>query len=194
MGSTMSLVLFGRQGSGKGTQCARLVEKFGLIHLSTGDILRENIRNKTELGLFVEPILSRGGLVDDATILALIEDRLEKSDIKESGFVLDGFPRTLAQSESLVKMLEPSSLDAVINLEVGIEEVTKRMELRGRSDDAAEAISQRLQLYETQTVPVIKWFDEKGLVATVDGVGSEDQVFSRIVSALSERGLEVAVS
>jgi len=180
----LRLIIFGRQGSGKGTQCARLVEQLKVIHLSTGDILRSNIEQSTELGLKVQPILARGGLVDDETVLALVQDRIKQDDVQEFGFILDGFPRTLNQAQGLMSLLGEDGLDAALNLDVEIDEVMRRILDRGRDDDVSESIKERLRLYEAETVPTIDWFDSRGLLTNVDGLGSEEEVTARILSVL----------
>ncbi len=184
MGENKKLIIFGRQGSGKGTQCAKIVEALGVIHLSTGDILRSNIENQTELGKKVEPLLAAGELVDDATILEIVADRLHQDDVVAQGFILDGFPRTIDQAKGLLDILGTDGIDKAINLDVSIEEVTERILKRGRNDDVADAIKTRLELYESQTVPVIQYFDELGYVETVDGLGEESEVIERILKAL----------
>lgn len=185
----LHLVIFGRQGAGKGTQSQLLVDAYGVVHVSTGDMLRAAIAAETEMGLAVKQILDSGGLVDDDTMIGLVAERLAQADIVENGVLLDGFPRTVAQAEQLVALLGDRSIDAAINLEVGVEEVTARMLARGRADDTPEAIAERLGLYQEQTVPVIEWFASQDLAVEVDGLGAEDEVFTRIQSALAHRGV-----
>jgi len=129
------LVIFGRQGAGKGTQSERIVDAFGVVHVSTGDMLRAAIAAESELGLAVKQILDSGGLVDDATMYALVNERLNQSDIVEHGVLLDGFPRNPAQAEELAGILGDRTIDAAINLDVPIEEVTSRMLARGRGEE-----------------------------------------------------------
>lgn len=183
------LVIFGRQGAGKGTQCDRIVEHYGPVHLSTGDMFRAAISAGTEIGRQVEPILKSGGLVSDELTIALVRERLATPDVEKSGFVLDGFPRTPAQADALLGMLAEAGaeLDAVINLDVSLEEVTARMKGRGRDDDTDEGIAKRLALYEQETVPTIDWFEARGLVVTVDGLGTEDEVSERLFHAIDAR-------
>lgn len=182
--TAIRLVIFGRQGAGKGTQCNRIVENYGVVHLSTGDMFRAARDAGTELGLQVAPIMASGGLVSDDLTIAIVKERLASEEIKNAGFVLDGFPRTPAQAEALLEMLGDDSLHAVLNLDVPLAEVTARMEARGREDDTADGIAKRLALYDQETVPTIEWFSERGLLVTVDGLGSEDEVTSRLFKTI----------
>jgi len=183
--SPLHLVIFGRQGAGKGTQSQRLVDAYGVVHVSTGDMLRAAIADKTEMGLAAQKIMDAGGLVDDDTMIGIVTDRLAQADIVDNGVLLDGFPRTPTQADELVRILGERSIDAAINLEVSVEEVTNRMLERGRDDDTPEAIAKRLGLYESQTRPLLEWFDERGLLVEVDGLGAEDEVFARVQTALT---------
>lgn len=178
------LVIFGRQGAGKGTQCNRIVEQYGVVHLSTGDMFRAARDQGTELGLQVAPIMASGGLVSDELTIAIVEERLAEEDVKKSGFVLDGFPRTPAQAEALLAMLGDEGLHAVLNLDVPLEEVTARMKARAREDDTDDGIAKRLALYERETVPTIEWFAERDLLVKVDGLGTEDEVTDRLFGAI----------
>ena len=187
MSRPLHLVIFGRQGAGKGTQSLNIAETYGCVHVSTGDMLRAAIAAETEMGKAVKAILDSGALVDDDTMEGLVSERLAQDDIVASGVLLDGFPRTPAQAEALVTILGSRSIDAAINLEVPIEEVTDRILARGRDDDTPEAIAQRLELYESQTRPLLEWFDQHGLLVVVDGLGTEDEVFARVRAALDAR-------
>lgn len=180
----LHLAIFGRQGAGKGTQSQRIVDAYGVVHISTGDMLRAAIAAETELGLAAQKIMDAGGLVDDDTMIGIVNERLAEADVLERGVLLDGFPRTPTQADELVRILGDRSVDAAINLEVSIEEVTARMLERGRDDDTPEAIAKRLGLYESQTRPLLDWFDERGLLLEVDGLGAEDDVFARVQTAL----------
>lgn len=184
MSDVIRLVIFGRQGAGKGTQCDRIVEHYGVIHLSTGDMFRSAVANGTELGRKVEPIMASGGLVPDEMTIDIVRERLAEPDVESKGFVLDGFPRTPAQAEALVEMLGADKLTTVINLDVPLEEVKARMKGRGRDDDTDESIAKRLALYEEETVPTINWFAERGMMVNVDGLGSPDDVTERIFAAI----------
>jgi len=180
------LVIFGRQGAGKGTQCANLIDRYGLVHVSTGDMLRAERAAGTELGLKAAEVMAAGGLVGDDIIIPMAANRIAAEDAVTSGFVLDGFPRTLEQAKGLVALVGTDALDLVVDLNVPLDEVTTRMKARKREDDTDEAISQRLGLYEDQTRPVLEWFADLGLVAEVDGLGTEDEVRDRLFAAIDE--------
>jgi len=178
----LRLVILGRQGSGKGTQCMRLSESYGTIHISTGDILRAAVETQTELGKKAKLIMDAGDLVPDEIINGIVAERIEMKDVLENGFILDGYPRTSAQAQALEGELlsKGLSLDLAINLEVPVDEVTQRMLDRSRADDTEEAITRRLEIYENETAPLLKWFEERNNLVVVDGLGTEDEVFSRI--------------
>ncbi len=180
------LIILGRQGSGKGTQCGRLVENLGLVHVSTGDILRTAVEEGTDLGRRARVLMDKGDLVSDELMIEIVGERLAKFDVLKNGFLLDGFPRTPAQAEALDIILSDLgvSLDRAINLDVPVDEVVKRMLARGRADDTEEAIRRRLELYESSTKPLLAWFKKRGLLAVVDGLGSEDKVFERVIAVL----------
>ena len=184
--ATLRLVILGRQGSGKGTQCARLMESFGPVHVSTGDMLRAAVATGTEFGRQAEAIMDAGELVPDEVMNGIVAERLSADDVVERGVLLDGYPRTPAQAEALEEALESSEthLDLALNLEVPIEEATRRMLDRARADDTEEAILRRLALYETETAPLVAWFERRSLLITVDGLGSEDEVFQRLRRAV----------
>jgi len=184
--ATLRLVILGRQGSGKGTQCARLMESFGPIHVSTGDMLRAAVAAGTEFGRQAEAIMDAGELVSDEVMNGIVAERLSADDVVERGVLLDGYPRTPAQAEALDEALESAGthLDLALNLEVSIEEATRRMLDRARADDTEEAILRRLALYETETAPLVAWFEKRSLLITVDGLGSEDEVFQRLRRAV----------
>ncbi len=185
---TVRLVIFGRQGAGKGTQCVNIVNTYGVAHISTGDMLRAAVAAGTEMGLKAKEVMDSGGLVGDDIINGIVADRLTEPDASGPGFVLDGYPRTQPQAEALLENLRSDdySLDAVINLNVPLDEVTARMKSRGRADDTDEAIARRLELYEQETRPVLDFFEEQGLLVTVDGLGSEEEVSSRLIAAINE--------
>lgn len=184
----MNLILFGPPGAGKGTQAERLSSEFDVPHLSTGNIFRENIKNETPLGKKVKSILDSGKLVPDETVVDLVADELNK-DTYKNGVILDGFPRTVAQAESLDKYLKEkdSKIDSFVTLNVPEDELINRILSRGqgRSDDTTEKIKTRLKVYKNETEPVLNHYKKKGVVKEVDGVGSIDQIFNRIVESVS---------
>jgi len=184
--AAVRLVILGRQGSGKGTQCARLVEELGPLHISTGDMLRSAVAEGTELGRRAGALMDAGELVPDDLMIGIVAERLAKPDVAEHGFLLDGFPRTPAQAEALEAILADNgvALDRAVNIDVPVGEVMQRMLARGRADDTEEAIQRRLDLYESSTAPLIAWFEDRGLLAVVDGLGSEDEVFGRLCDAV----------
>jgi adenylate kinase len=185
--SPVRLVIVGRQGSGKGTQCARLVERYGTVHISTGDMLRAAVVAGTELGQKAKALMDVGELVPDEIMNGIVEERLGQPDVVADGFLLDGFPRTPAQAETLERIVGPGGLDVAINLDVPVDEVTARMLARGRADDTEASIRRRLELYEQETAPLLSWFASRGLLATIDGMGTEDEVFARLVASIEER-------
>ena len=182
----LRLVILGRQGSGKGTQCLRLSGSYETIHISTGDMLRTAVEMETELGRKAKIIMDAGDLVPDEIINGIVAERIGMSDVLESGFILDGYPRTSAQAQALEEELFSSglSLDLAINLEVPVKEVTQRMLDRSRADDTEEAIKRRLEIYENETAPLLEWFEERNNLIVVDGLGTEDVVFSRLQNVI----------
>ncbi|GIU84322.1 MAG: adenylate kinase [Acidimicrobiales bacterium] len=185
--SPLRLVVFGRQGSGKGTQCKLLAERRGIVHVSTGDMLREAVSDDSALGRRVREYVEAGDLVPDELVIELVTDRLGRVDAKTRGWVLDGFPRTLEQAEALLDAIRPDGITLAIELVVPVEVVVERMKGRGRSDDTEEAIRRRLELYERETVPAVEMFAAKGLLARVDGVGTVDEIAERVEHAIDER-------
>jgi adenylate kinase len=182
----LRLVILGRQGSGKGTQCLRLSESYGTIHISTGDILRSAVATQTELGKKAKLIMDAGDLVPDEIINGIVAERIEMKDVLENGFILDGYPRTSTQAQVLEGELlsKGLSLDLAINLEVPVDEVTQRMLDRSRADDTEEAIIRRLEIYENETAPLLEWFEERNNLVVVDGLGTEEKVFSRLQNVI----------
>lgn len=180
------IIVLGRQGAGKGTQCARLVDEFGIIHVSTGDMLRAAVAAGTELGKQAEAIMNSGGLVSDEIMNGIVAERLAADDIMEHGVLLDGFPRTTNQAETLESIFAEHGveLDAAINIDVPLDEVTARMMARGREDDTEEGIAERLRLYEEQTAPLLAFFADRNKLVVVNGLGEEDEVFARVAGAL----------
>ncbi len=184
--SGVRLVIFGRQGAGKGTQCLRLSERYGVPHVSTGDMLRAAAEAGTPFGLKAKEIMEAGDLVPDDVMFGLVEERLAQPDA-EGGVLLDGFPRTAEQAAALDRILGDDPLLAAINLEVPEEIVIERMLARGREDDTEEAIRRRLDLYLDQTAPLLAHYDGLGLLVEVDGVGTEDEVAERLFAAVDAR-------
>tara|TARA_Y100000758_G_scaffold17987_1_gene12654 strand:- start:96 stop:683 length:588 start_codon:yes stop_codon:yes gene_type:complete len=187
--TAVHLVILGRQGSGKGTQAARLVEAYSPIHVSTGDMLRAAVADGTELGRRAGALMDAGDLVGDDLINGIVAERLARSDVAEHGFLLDGYPRTPDQATAMEVFLSEAgtTLDGAVILEVPVDEVTARMLARGRVDDTEEAIRRRLDLYESETAPLLAWFADRGLLEVVDGMGDEDVVFGRLSTVIDAR-------
>lgn len=181
----MRIVFIGPPGAGKGTQAERIVKTYQIAHLSTGDMLRAARDAQTEVGRKAEQYMSRGELVPDGVIVEIIRERLENPDCRQ-GYLLDGFPRTIAQAESLDRMLQEKGtpLDGVLEIRVPEEELFQRLAGRGRADDKPEVIRQRLVAYRKQTEPLLEYYGKQQLLKTADGLGTIDQVFQRIKSAL----------
>ncbi len=182
----VNFLIFGPPGSGKGTQSVRLAEKFNLIHLSTGDMLRAEITAGTELGKKMSLIMSKGELVPDAVVIEMIAHKIDSSK-GSAGFLFDGFPRTVAQTISLEKMLNDRGMkiDQMLVLDVDHDELVKRLiaraELSGRPDDKDPAvIENRIDVYKEKTEPIINYCNEKGLYQPVNGMGTIDDIFKRL--------------
>jgi adenylate kinase len=184
------LIIFGAPGAGKGTQATRIAQNRGIPAISTGDIFRYNIKNETALGLQVKEILASGAYVPDEVTNAIVRDRLDQPDAV-GGFLLDGYPRTQAQVTELDDMLavQGTSLDAVLELTVDVDEVVqrllKRAEIDGRADDTEDVIRHRLKVYDDETAPLAALYRERGLLHQVDGMGEMDTVAERIQTVLS---------
>jgi adenylate kinase len=211
------LVLLGKQGAGKGTQCVRLSRHFVVPHISTGDMLRAATRSGTDVGMEVAEYMRLGELVPDDVMIKAVEHRLEQHDTKERGFILDGFPRTVGQAEALEALLAPRGLDLVLDLEVPTEIVLERLasrrvcsvcgnifgmdnparrgnicdncggELIQRDDDTEDSIRRRLELYASSTEPLISWYLERHKLAAIDGMGSPERITGRLVRAIDNR-------
>lgn len=208
------LILLGRQGSGKGTQCVRLSRHFVVPHISTGEMLRTAVREGTELGAIAKQVMDAGGLVGDEIMVGIVEERLRRDDARTRGYILDGFPRTVGQAVELDRITELRPIDVVLDLDVPralvLERISSRRVCRDcgtnyvvsqserstpicevcggevllRDDDTPEAINRRLDLYEEQTAPLIEFYGRNGRLAVVNGVGAPDEVFHRLTAAV----------
>jgi adenylate kinase len=192
----MRLVFIGPPGVGKGTQSERLVSHLGIIHLSTGEMLRQACSEQSELGRKADRFMESGQLVPDELMLELVSQRLQSPDC-QAGYLLDGFPRTLGQAATLDKSLAEhgTPLDLVLELTADAEELVRRLAARGRKDDQPDIVRRRLEEYERQTAPLHNYYSRQGLLRTVDGQGSPEEVFVRIkaiVDDLSPRDDEIA--
>ncbi len=188
-----NLVLFGPPGSGKGTQSENIISQFGLLHISTGDILRAEVAAETPLGVEAKKNMDNGELVPDEVVIGMISSKLDAHP-EAKGFIFDGFPRTVAQAEALDKLLEfkNNPINLVISLEVKEEELIKRLVQRGidsgRSDDTEEVITNRIKQYHEKTAPVADFYKEHGKLVSVEGIGSIGDIFEAI-SAKIEHSL-----
>jgi adenylate kinase len=187
----MKLIIMGPPGAGKGTQAKKIAAKLDIPAISTGDIFRQNVSDETELGVEAKRYMDNGDYVPDELTNKMVRDRLAEGDAAD-GFLLDGYPRTLAQVDELDDMLgdRGHALDAVLVLTVDEDEVvhrmTKRAQDEGRSDDTEEVIRHRQEVYGEQTAPLIEVYDDRGLLVRVDGMGEVDEVTSRVFDALDE--------
>jgi len=211
------LVVLGKQGAGKGTQCVRLSHHYVVPHVSTGDMLRAAVKLRTPLGVRAREVMDRGELVPSDIVMEMVEERLAEGDTRARGFVLDGCPRTIAQAEALADILRPDRLDLVVNLDVPTPQVLRRLvarrvcvdcgtnysvsvpptvnwtcdvcggEVIQREDDTEEAIRRRLELYEVETEPLLDFYRQQNQLVTVNGNGSAAVVTRRIVRAIDER-------
>lgn len=210
------LIILGRQGAGKGTQCVRLSRHFVVPHISTGDMLRAAVREETELGLMAKQVMDSGGLVGDDIMIGIVRERLNAADAKARGYILDGFPRTLDQAVSLdaITADQDRPIDVVLDLDVPREIVLDRISARRvcrdcgtnytatgddpspwicdvcggdvlqREDDTPESVNRRLDLYEEQTFPLVKYYGDQNRLAVINGVGHPDAVFARMVKGV----------
>jgi adenylate kinase len=186
--SAMRLVLLGPPGAGKGTQAERFAKEQGIPHISTGDILRRAVSEGTPLGKKARVHLDAGTLVPDDVITGVVSDRLESADCR-TGFLLDGFPRTVPQAQLLDAGLASKNtpLQHVVAFEVPEAELVRRLLGRGRTDDTPETVKKRLDVYERQTEPLKGWYRSKGLLAAIDGTGTPDQVYARLKTVAGVR-------
>lgn len=190
----LNIVIFGAPGSGKGTQSENLIKKYNLAHISTGDVLRAEMKNGTKLGKLAEGYISKGQLVPDAVVIDMLAHVLdEKITAGAKGVIFDGFPRTIPQGEALDKVLAErgEKVTAVVSLNVDEEELINRLLKRGqesgRSDDNYETIKARLEVYNNQTSPLKEHYTKSGLLDSIYGMGSVDEIFERIVEAIEKR-------
>lgn len=179
----MRLLFIGPPGAGKGTQAGNVADRLGIPHVSTGEMFRDHVSRGTGLGQKVEAIMAAGDYVPDEITVAMLAERIAEDDAT-NGFILDGFPRTAAQVESLDALLGDQGLDSVIVFEVDEDELTDRLLSRGRADDTEETIRNRFRVYTDQTQPLIDLYSDRGLTVTVDGIGEVEEVTDRILRAL----------
>ncbi|MCY3561103.1 MAG: adenylate kinase [bacterium] len=180
------VVVLGRQGSGKGTQCDLLQQRYDRVsHVSTGEMLRDAAASGTPLGRRAEALMTAGDLVPDDVVCDVVAERLGPLLRSGNTVLLDGFPRTPAQADALSEMVGADGLAGAVLLEVGNEDALERMLVRGRADDTAAGIARRLELYETQTAPLVDWFAVRGLLRRVDGTGAVAEVFDRLSDAVA---------
>lgn len=185
MASTHRVVLLGPPGSGKGTQGEVLSKRLSIPAISTGEMLRSAVAQGSELGRRVEGIMQSGSLVDDATMLEVVRERLAQADAQR-GFLLDGFPRTLAQAEALGLLLGEAPISTVLSVEVPEEELVRRMVGRGRNDDTPEVVRERQRIYREQTEPLIGYYRARGALRAIDGFRPISEVTAQMLAALGE--------
>lgn len=188
----LNIIIFGAPGSGKGTQSERITEKYNLLHISTGDMLRAEIAAKTELGELANSYISKGQLLPDQVIIDMLAKKLTDTAAGRKGVIFDGFPRTVAQAEALDVLLKKNNQDVSIMLELDVEKeelitrLLKRGQETGRSDDNLEVIQNRLEVYHSQTTPVMDYYKVAGKYTHIKGTGSIDEIFGRISTALDK--------
>lgn len=187
-----NFIIFGPPGSGKGTQATKIAEKYNLTHISTGDIFRKNIREKTELGIKVKNIIESGELVPDELLIDIMDDAMSLFS-GNKGFVFDGFPRTCQQARDMDSLLakKDNTVSLVLALDVNGDEIIgrllKRAELEGRKDDTKEVIENRLSVYNNQTTPLINFYKEQNKFTSINGIGSIDEIFNTICSEIDNK-------
>lgn len=188
----LNLVLFGAPGSGKGTQSEKLIDRYGLYHISTGEVLRDHIKRQTELGKTAEKYISQGQLIPDDLMIGILDEVLENEAKGKPGVIFDGFPRTIPQAEALKELLKKrgTELHAVVGLEVPDEELVERLlnrgKLTGRADDNPETIEKRLNVYHTQTIPLRDYYLDEGKYLKIDGMGDIDGIFAQITDEIDK--------
>ena len=180
----MKLLFVGPPGAGKGTQAQRVAEALDIAHVSTGDMFRA-LDPETDLGTRVKEIMESGGYVSDDIVIEMLQDRISQSDA-ENGYILDGFPRTIAQAEALDGFLGADGLDRVVLFEVDEDQVVQRMLDRGRSDDTEETIRTRLEVYREQTKPLIDLYESRSIVDHIDASGTIEDITSRVLASLGQ--------
>ncbi len=188
-----NIVIFGAPGSGKGTQSENLIKNYGLFHISTGEVLRDQIKRGTDLGKTAESYISKGQLIPDDLMISILADILDNTPEAKDGVIFDGFPRTIEQAKALRTMLEKrgAKVDAVVGLHVDEDELVKRLlkrgEESGRSDDNLETIKNRLNVYHSQTQPLQKFYEEGGEYLAIEGMGTVEEIFDRIKAAIKAK-------
>lgn len=188
----MNIVLFGGPGSGKGTQSEKLIDKYGLHHISTGEVLRDHIKRETDLGKIAKQYIDEGQLIPDDLMIRILDDVLEKEAKDKPGVIFDGFPRTIPQADALNELLKKrgKELHAVVGLEVPDEELIKRMinrgKMTGRADDNEETIKKRLNVYHNQTSPLRDHYKKQGKYVAIDGHRDVDEIFNSITKELDK--------
>ena len=180
VGYRMNIILFGPPGCGKGTQAAFISDFLSIPHLSTGDMLRSAVSSKSEIGLKAKEIMEKGGLVSDKIVLSIVKERISNNDSKK-GFILDGFPRTINQAEGLDALINQNQkIDFVLRIKVDEEDIIKRLIARGRADDKPEIIKNRFKSYNSETQPLIPFYEEREILFNIDGMQEIEKVFEDI--------------
>ena len=179
----MKLLFVGPPGAGKGTQAARVAERLGIPHISTGDMFRDHVSRGTELGVRVDSIMKAGEYVPDEITVEMLRERVAEPDAKD-GFILDGFPRTVGQAEALDGLIGRHGLDTVVVFEVEEDALVERLLARGRADDTEETLRTRFKVYQEQTAPLLDIYNARGIIVSIDGIGEVEEVTDRILEAL----------
>jgi len=185
----VKLLFIGPPGAGKGTQAARVADRLGIPHISTGDMFRHHVSTETDLGLLVDSIMKAGEYVPDEITVEMLRERVAEPDAA-GGYILDGFPRTAGQVAALDGLLGEDGLDSVVVFDVDEDALVERLLGRGRADDTEDTIRNRFKVYEEQTAPLLGIYGERGLLVHVDGIGEMEEITDRILSALSTQNSE----